>query len=57
MDKKTKKRIDLLHQRLQKLRMQLAGARKQMDDPQDVVRLEREIAEADIATMEAEAAQ
>jgi archaellum component FlaC len=43
MDKKAKKRIDLLNQRLQKLRQQLAGARKQMDDPADVKRLEREI--------------
>ncbi|MEX0712159.1 MAG: hypothetical protein WD278_07400 [Pirellulales bacterium] len=45
MDKKAKKRIDLLNQRLQKLRMQLAGAKKQMDDPADVTRIEREIAE------------
>ena len=43
MDKKAKKRIDLLNQRLQKLRQQLAGARKQMDDPEDVRRLEREV--------------
>jgi cob(I)alamin adenosyltransferase len=45
MDKKSKKRIDLLNQRLQKLRQQLAGARKQMDDPEDVRRLERDIEE------------
>jgi hypothetical protein len=44
MDKKAKKRIDLLHQRQQKLRQQLAGARKQPDDPGDIERLEREIA-------------
>lgn len=43
MDKKAKKRIDLLNQKLQKLRQQLAGARKQMDDPEDVRRLEREV--------------
>lgn len=43
MDKKSKKRIDLLNLRLQKLRQQLAGARKQMDDPADVTRLVREI--------------
>ncbi|HUY35561.1 MAG TPA: hypothetical protein VMV69_22650 [Pirellulales bacterium] len=46
MDKKAKKRVDLLQGRLQKLRMQLAGAKKQMDDPADVARLQREIAEA-----------
>ncbi|HUY89520.1 MAG TPA: hypothetical protein VMV10_12365 [Pirellulales bacterium] len=45
MDKKAKKRIDLLQQRLQKLRQQLAGAKKQMDEPEDVTRLEREIAD------------
>jgi septum formation topological specificity factor MinE len=45
MDKKAKKRIDVLQQRLQKLRLQLAGARKQMDEPDDVARLEKELAE------------
>jgi hypothetical protein len=47
MDKKAKKRIDLLQQKLQKLRQQLAGAKKQMDDPADVRRLESEIAAAE----------
>ena len=47
MDKKAKKRIDLLQQKLQKLRLQLAGAKKQLDDPADVKRLEAEIAAAD----------
>ena len=45
MDKKAKKRIDLLNSRLQKLRLQLAGVKKQMDDPDDAARLEKEIAE------------
>ncbi|HEX7379756.1 MAG TPA: hypothetical protein VF278_21710, partial [Pirellulales bacterium] len=45
VDKKSKKRVDLLNQRLQKMRQQLAGARKQMDDPADVKRLESEIAQ------------
>lgn len=45
MDKKAKKRVDLLNQRLQKLRQQMAGARKQMDDPADVKRLESEVAQ------------
>jgi hypothetical protein len=44
MDKKAKKRIDLLQQKLQKLRQQLAGAKKQPDEPQEVKRLESEIA-------------
>lgn len=47
MDKKHKKRIDVLNQRLQKLRLQLAGAKKQRDDPDEVPRLEKEIAELD----------
>jgi hypothetical protein len=47
VDKKVKKRIDLLNQRLQKLRQQLAGARQQMDDPAEVKRLEQEITTAE----------
>jgi hypothetical protein len=43
MDKKAKKKIDVLRHRLQKLQQQLAGARKQMDDPEEVRRLERDI--------------
>lgn len=46
MDKKAKKKQDVLRQRLQKLQQQLAGARKQMDDPEEVTRLESEIASA-----------
>jgi DNA-binding FrmR family transcriptional regulator len=45
MDKKAKKRIDLLNTRLQKLRLQVAGAKKQMDEPAEVVRLEKELAD------------
>jgi uncharacterized membrane protein len=47
VDKKAKKRIDVLHQKLQKLRQQLAGAKQQPDEPGDIVRLEKEIAAAD----------
>ena len=47
MDKKAKKRIDVVRQRLQKMQQQLAGAKKQMDDPEEVRRLENEIAEAE----------
>ncbi len=46
MDKKAKKKQDVLRQRLQKLQQQLAGARKQMDDPDEVRRLEADIAAA-----------
>ncbi len=44
MDKKVKKKLDVLRPRLQKLQQQLAGARKQMDDPDEVRRLEQDIA-------------
>ncbi len=44
MDKKAKKRIDVLQPKLQKLRLQLAGAKKQMDDVDEVRNLEAEIA-------------
>ena len=47
MDKKAKKRIDLLHGKLQTLRQQLAGAKKQLDEPDEVRNLERQIAEAE----------
>ena len=47
MDKKAKKKQDVLRQRLQKLHQQLSGARKQLDDPQEVQRLEKEIAAAE----------
>jgi hypothetical protein len=48
MDKKAKKKIDVLHQRLAKLRQQLAGAKKQPDDPQEVERLERDVFAAEM---------
>jgi hypothetical protein len=44
MDKKNKKKTDVLRQRLLKLQQQLVGAKKQPDDPADIVRLEKEIA-------------
>lgn len=45
MDKKAKKKIDVLRTKLTKLQQQLSGAKKQMDDPDDVRRLEKEISE------------
>ena len=44
MDKKAKHKLDVLHQKLQKLRLQLSGAKKQVDEPDEVSRLEKEIA-------------
>jgi cell division protein FtsB len=47
MDKKAKKKIDVLRDRITKLRQQLAGAKKQLDDPAEVTRLEKDIAAAE----------
>jgi hypothetical protein len=53
MDKKAQKKTEVLRQRLQKLRQQLAGAKKQMDDPDEVTRLEKDVAgaEAELAKL------
>ena len=47
MDKRDKKRIDVLNQKLAKLRQQLSGARRQMDEPDEVKRLEKQVAEVE----------
>ena len=44
MNKKIKKKLDQANQKLQKLRQQLAGAKKQDDEPGEVERLETAIA-------------
>lgn len=46
MDKKTKKRIAVLRERIQKLEKMLAGAKQQQDDPNEVTYLEKEIQQA-----------
>ncbi|MCI0492935.1 MAG: hypothetical protein L0Z07_08360 [Planctomycetes bacterium] len=46
MDKKAKKRIDLLHKKITDLRLRLAGAKQQMDDPAEVRQFEADIAAA-----------
>jgi DNA-binding FrmR family transcriptional regulator len=47
MDKKAKKKTQALNQRIQKLRQQLAGSRKQMDDPDELKGLEQQLAAAE----------
>jgi len=47
MDKKAKKKIQTLNQRLQKLRQQFAGSKQQMDDPGELKNLEDQIAAAE----------
>jgi predicted nucleic acid-binding Zn-ribbon protein len=46
MDKKAKKRIDLLNKKMADIQQRLAGARKQMDDPGEVRQLEKDLAAA-----------
>ena len=46
MDKKAQKRIDLLRKKIAELQPRLAGAKKQMDDPDEVRKLEAELAAA-----------
>ena len=47
MDKKIKKKIDSVQQRLQRLRQQLAGVKKQRDELHETAALERQIADAE----------
>lgn len=46
MDKKAKKKIEVLRTRIHKLQQQLAGAKQQDDEPGEVERLESEISAA-----------
>lgn len=52
MDGREKKRLEVIKQKLQLLKQQLAGAKKQDDEPGEVQGLVREI-----AALEAEAAK
>lgn len=44
MDKKSKKRVDVLRSNLQRLRQQLAGVQQQKDDLDEVQNLQKQIA-------------
>jgi hypothetical protein len=46
MDKKAKKRIDVLRKKITDTQQRLAGAKAQMDDPAEVRQLEQELASA-----------
>lgn len=46
MDKKEKKRLDVLQQKIAKLQQLLAGAKKQPDDEAEAPRIEKELAAA-----------
>jgi hypothetical protein len=45
MDKRTKKRIEVLRARYQKLQQILAGVKAQCDDPREIAEVEREMRE------------
>ena len=53
MDKKAKKRLEVLRLKIENLQRQLAGAKQQMDDPEEVRRFETEMANVkkEIATI------
>ncbi len=46
MDKKAQKRIKILRKKITELQPRLAGAKKQMDDPDEVRKLEADLAAA-----------
>ena len=52
MDKKAKKRLDIINKKLQTLRPRLAGSKQQADDPDELKQLEDEVAQ-----LQAEAAE
>ena len=45
IDKKSKKRLEVLRKKLEKLQLQLAGVKQQEDEPGEAAKLEREIEE------------
>lgn len=55
LDKKSKKRIEVLKKKLEKLQAQLVGAKQQEDEPGEVAGIEKEIEEAraEISTLKA----
>ena len=54
LNKKQKKQLEVARKKQTQVQQQLAGARKQMDDPEEVRRLERELAalQAEIAKIQ-----
>ncbi len=44
LNKKQKKQLDVEHKKLSQLQVQLSGAKRQMDDLQEIERLKQEIA-------------
>ncbi len=55
MDKKQKRKIDVLNQRIAHLRQQLAGVKKQADDPRELKGLQDQITQAEAELAKAKA--
>ena len=45
LDKKSKKRLEVIRKKIDKLQLQLAGAKEQNDEPGDVERIDKELAD------------
>lgn len=46
MDKKAKKRVEVLRKKVEKYQQLLSAAKAQPDDPDEIVQLEKDIADA-----------
>ena len=57
MDKKSKKRLDVINKKLQTLRPRLAGSRAQADDAAELKQLEDEIAKLEAEAVEIKGAK
>ena len=55
MDKKAKKRLEVINKKLQVMRPRLAGAKSQDDDPGEVKQLEDEIKKLEAEAVEIKA--
>ncbi len=52
MDKKAKKRHEVIKKKLEQLRQQLAGAKQQPDDPDEIIQLQAEIGKLEAEALE-----
>ncbi len=57
MDKKAKKRLEVINKKLQTLRPRLAGSKQQADDPNELKQLEDEIGKLEAEAAEIKAAK
>jgi len=57
VDKKQKKRLDVINKKLTSLRQQLAGSRAQADDPAELKELEDQVTKLEAEAAEIKAAK